>query len=73
MPTKDEMFKFQQEIESLVTETDYNYLEAIVEYCNQTGMEIELASTLVNKDLKAKIAIEAENLNMLPKAARLPI
>lgn len=73
MPTKDEMFKFQQEIESLVTETDYNYLEAIVEYCKQTGMEIELASTLVNKDLKAKIAIDAENLNMLPKAARLPI
>jgi hypothetical protein len=73
MPTKDEMFKFQQEIESLVTETDYNYLEAIVEYCNHTGMEIELASTLVNKDLKAKIAIDAENLNMLPKAARLPI
>jgi hypothetical protein len=73
MPTKDEMFKFQQEIESLAIETDYNYLEAIVEYCNQTGMEIELASTLVNKDLKAKIAIEAENLNMLPKAARLPI
>ena len=73
MPTKDEMFKFQQEIENLVAGTDYNYMEAIVEYCNQTGMEIELASTLVNKDLKAKIAIDAENLNMLPKAARLPI
>lgn len=73
MPTKDEMFKFQQEIEKLVVGTDYNYMEAIVEYCNQTGMEIELASTLVNKDLKAKIAIDAENLNMLPKAARLPI
>jgi hypothetical protein len=73
MPTKDEMFKFQQEIEILVSGTDYNYMEAIVEYCNQTGMEIELASTLVNKDLKAKIAIDAENLNMLPKASRLPI
>ena len=67
------MFKFQQEIEILVSGTDYNYMEAIVEYCNQTGMEIELASTLVNKDLKAKIAIDAENLNMLPKASRLPI
>jgi hypothetical protein len=73
MPTKDEMFKFQQEIETLVAGTDYNYMEAIVEYCNLTGMEIELASTLVNKDLKAKIAIDAENLNMLPKASRLPI
>ena len=67
------MFKFQQEIERIIAGTDYNYMEAIVEYCNQTGMEIELASSLVNKDLKAKIAIDAENLNMLPKARRLPI
>ena len=52
MPTKDEMFKFQEEIEKLVAGTDYNYMEAIIEYCNMTGMEIELASSLVNKDLK---------------------
>ena len=41
MPTKDEMFKFQEEIEKLVTETNYNYMEAIIENCNMTGMEIE--------------------------------
>ena len=57
MPTKDEMFKFQEEIEKLVSETDYNYMEAIIEYCNMTGMEIELASSLVNKDLKSKVEI----------------
>ena len=73
MPTKEEMFKFQEEIEKLISGTDYNYMEAIVEYCNRTGMEIEVASTLVNKDLKAKIEIDAQELNMLPKTHRLPI
>jgi hypothetical protein len=73
MPTKDEMYNFQQEIEKLVENTDYNHMEAIIEYCNTSGMEIELASTLVNKELKAKIALDAEELNMLPKAQRLPI
>jgi hypothetical protein len=73
MPTKDEMYKFQEEIEKLVAGTDYNYMEAIIEYCNMTGMEIELASSLVNKDLKAKIEIDAQELNMLPKTRRLPI
>jgi hypothetical protein len=48
-------------------------MEAIIEYCNKTGMEIELASSLVNKDLKAKIEIDAQELNMLPKTRRLPI
>lgn len=73
MPTKDEMHTFQQEIEKLVDNTDYNHMEAVIEYCNASGMEIELASTLVNKELKAKIALDAEALNMIPKASRLPI
>ena len=73
MPTKDEMYKFQVAIEDLVTETSFNHLEAIIEYCDRTGMELELASSLVNKDLKAKIQIDAQELNMLPKTARLPI
>ena len=67
------MHKFQQEIEALVEVTSYNYMEAIIEYCNMTGMEIELASTLVNKELKAKLALVAEELNMIPKSSRLPI
>ena len=73
MPTKDEMFKFQEQIENMVINSDYNYMEAIVDYCDRTGMEIELASSLVNKDLKAKIQIDAQELNMLPKSRRLPI
>jgi len=73
MPTKDEMMNFAREIEAIVERTDYNYIEAIVEYCKNTGMEIEVASTLVNSNLKAKLETNAQDLNLLPKSSRLPI
>lgn len=73
MPTKDEMMKFAKAIEDLVARTDYNHIEAIVEYCKDTGLEIEVASSLVNSNLKAKIELDAQEANMLPKTARLPI
>ena len=74
MPTKDEMMKFTLEIESLVAKTDYTYLEAIVEHCKGTGLEMEVAATLITPNLKSKIHEQAERLNMLKtKSNRLPI
>lgn len=74
MPTKDEMAKFAKEIDNLVSKTDYNYIEAIVEYCKQTGLEIEVASTLINANLKSKIECNAMESNLLKnKSPRLPI
>ncbi len=74
MPTKDEMKKFAFAIDSMVANTDYNYIEAIVEYCKQTGLEIEVAASLINSNLKKRIESDAMNLNMLKeKSAKLPI
>jgi hypothetical protein len=74
MPTKDEMGKFAKAIESLVANTDLNYIEAIVEYCKTTGLEIEVAATLVNSNLKSKLTADAMDLNLLKeKGSRLPI
>jgi hypothetical protein len=74
MPTKDEMLKFSVAIDKLVAETDYNYIEAITEYCKKTGLEIEVAATLVNANLKAKIENDAMENNLLKnKSPRLPI
>lgn len=73
MPTREEMKNFAKEIDTLVATTDLNYIEAIIEYCNQTGMEVEVASTLINNNLKSKIENDAQDLNLLPKTARLPI
>jgi hypothetical protein len=74
MPTKDEMAKFAKSIEEFVANTKYNYIEAIVEYCKVTGLEIEVAATLINSNLKSKIENVALDNNMLKeKGARLPI
>jgi len=74
MPTKDEMAKFAKSIEEFVANTKYNYIEAIVEYCKVTGLEIEVAATLINSNLKSKTENVALDNNMLKeKGARLPI
>jgi hypothetical protein len=74
MPTKDEMLNFAKAIDALVANTDYNYIEAIVEYCKTTGLEIEVAATLINSNLKSKIELDAMSNNMLKvKGSRLPI
>ena len=56
------------------SETKFNHIEAITEYCSQTGLEIEVAATLVNSNLKSKIQMDAMDNNMLKeKGSRLPI
>jgi hypothetical protein len=74
MPTKEEMKKFSVEIDRFVSERNINHLEAIVEYCTETGLEMEVAATLINSNLKSKIELLASDLNMLKvKKSRLPI
>ena len=74
MPTRDEMAKFAKAIDLIVAATNYNYIEAIVEHCKNTGLELEIAATLVNANLKAKIENDAMDNNMLKeKGSRLPI
>jgi len=58
----------------LVARSNYNYIEAIVEHCRETGLEIEVAATLINANLKSKIENDAMDNNMLKeKGSRLPI
>lgn len=74
MPTKDEQKRFSYAIDSFIANTDYSYIEAIVEYCKKTGLEIEVAATLINSSLKKKIESDAMNRNLLKvKSAKLPI
>lgn len=74
MPTKDEMKRFSFAIDSMVANTDYTYLEAIVQYCKTTGLEVEVAASLVNSHLKTKIEGQAMDLNLLKeKSNKLPI
>lgn len=75
MPTKDEMNNFSIAIESLAKEKEISYMDSIIEYCEKSGLEVELAAKLVSTSLKAKIKLEAEELHFLPKSntAKLPV
>jgi hypothetical protein len=68
MPTKEEITTFSLNIESFVNKKNVSYMEAVVLYCEETGLEIELASKLISGSLKSKIKIEAEELHFLPKS-----
>ena len=75
MPTKDEMNAFSMSIETLARDKDMSVMDAIIEHCTNTGLEIEVAAKLISTSLKAKIKIEAEELHFLPKSntAKLPV
>lgn len=75
MPTKDEMTTFSLNIETLVSKKNIPYMDAVLMYCEETGLEVELAAKLVSGALKSKIQLEAEGLNFLPKSntTKLPL
>lgn len=74
MPTKEEIKNFSTLIEELAKKLQCTHMDAILEHCNKTGFEIEVASTLISPRLKSVIRDEAINLNMLKKeGARLPL
>ena len=73
MPTKEEIKEFSLLIEELANKLRCNHIDAIVEHCKQSGLEIEVASTLVSSALKAKIREDAQDNNMMRKSSKLPI
>jgi hypothetical protein len=65
---------FSMKIEKLVVEKKIPYMDAIVHYCDNSGMEIETAAKLINTKIKQSIASEASDLNMMKeKINKLPI
>jgi|688.fasta_scaffold886748_2 hypothetical protein len=64
---------FYEAIENLVWKHDMEYIDAIVMHCEKHNIEIESIVNLIknNENFKSKVQIEAENLNYLPKTARL--
>lgn len=64
---------FSDTIEKLVCEKKISYMDAIVHYCENNELEIESAAKLLNSIIKSKIECEAQELNFLPKTAKLPL
>ena len=66
---------FQREVETLAFEKRIDFMDAVILYCEQTGMEIEVAGGLIKSSakMKARIQDEAEALNFFPKTSKLPL
>tara|TARA_S200002703_G_scaffold34975_1_gene30205 strand:+ start:85 stop:309 length:225 start_codon:yes stop_codon:yes gene_type:complete len=65
--------KFSHTIEEIAYSKKIPYMDAIVWYCDKNEVEIEVAAKLINAVLKSKIEAEAQDLNFLPKVAKLPL
>ena len=73
MPTKNEIQEFSDTILKLAEESRESIMDTIVGYCEKSGLEVDIASTLISSSLKAKIREEAQELNLLKKSAKLPL
>ena len=65
--------EFFLKIEDIVADTNMGYMDSVLFYCEQNEMEPETAASLITGKLKQKIREEAEELNFLPKTAKLPV
>ena len=65
--------KFSTMIEEMVVEKRLSYMDACLHYCEENNVEPESLGRLVNKALKQKIQVEAENLHFLQKSSTLPL
>jgi|TARA_Y100000996_G_scaffold359021_1_gene300910 hypothetical protein len=66
--------KFALLIEDIVKTKRISYIDAVVLYCEKHNIDPSTTKSMINKNLKEKIAYEAQGLNMLKeKTAKLPI
>ena len=73
MPTREEIRSFSVMIEQMSGEKRLGLMDAICHHCKETGLEIEVAASLISSALKARIRDEAQDLNLLKKSSKLPI
>jgi len=48
-------------------------MDAIVLYCEEREIDTATVGPLINKALKEKVALECQQLNLLPKTSELPV
>ena len=62
--------KFSMEIEKIVAEEGFNYIDAIVHYCDINSLEVESVTKLISKPLKERLKWDAIRLNFMKKTSR---
>jgi enamine deaminase RidA (YjgF/YER057c/UK114 family) len=73
MPTREEKNEFSEKILTRMQDQNTDCLDAMVTYCEEVGLEMEVAATLVNDLLKSHLEEAFAELNYLEKSSKLPI
>ena len=59
------------QVEELVKSKRMSYMDAVLYVCNEKDIEPERIVRFIDKSLKEKIQLDAEELHYLPKSSRL--
>jgi|TARA_B100001939_G_scaffold146010_1_gene126521 hypothetical protein len=60
-------------IEKRASKKRLTHMEAVLDYCTEKEIEPDQITHLINRALKDKIKMNAQDLNFLPKTATLPV
>lgn len=60
-------------IEKMAIDNGLDYIDAVLLYCDESGIDPEDIGKLINKSLQEKIRVEAMEKNFLKKENTLPI
>jgi hypothetical protein len=65
--------EFSLFVERRHVDTGVPHMEIVINYCAEKDIDIEVVAPLINKSLKEKIRIEAEEANMMKRSGKLPL
>ena len=65
--------QFALQIEKIASKKKITHMEAVLDYCLEKEIEPDQVTHLINRNLKEKIKMNAQELNFLPKTATLPV
>lgn len=72
MPTDLEKMNFANTIYQLVEEKQITHFDAVIYYCEETELELEVAAALIPPKLKDFIEQDAQLLCMVDRTSKLP-
>jgi hypothetical protein len=77
MPTREEIQNFSLMLREMAAHQHMSLWDTLLHYCEKTGMESEVAASLLTRAVRADLTIEIQDLNLLKrrgkKDGRLPL
>lgn len=73
MATREEKNTFSMMILTRAETLQTDHMDAILTYCEEVELEIEIAASLINDVLLSKLEEEAQQNNVIQRSAKLPL